>query len=83
MNTRTLVIVLVVLILIPVILEQTDVSFSEFFKNPKKAFPIFFNNVLSFYAELFDKTIGNWVSSFFNNLFEQNIKNKKIEIELK
>jgi len=86
MNIRTIVIVLVVLILIPIILEQVETPISDFFKNPKKAFPTFINNVWSFYKDLLGNgfnQLGKWFTSYIGNIIDEKIGGKKIEIQLK
>lgn len=86
MNIRTIVIVLVVLILIPLILEKIEVPLSEFFKNPKEAFPTFINNVWSFYKDLIGKgfnLLGKWIYSSLGNVIKEQLKGKNIEIQLK
>ncbi len=79
MSIRTLVIILIVLILIPVIMERVKVSFSDFFTHPKDAFPTLIKSIWDFYRNL----IGNWMGGWINNLIEEKIKGKKIEIQLK
>lgn len=74
------------MILIPIILEKIDVPLSQFFTSPQKSFPKLFNNVWIFYKDLigngFD-LLGKWISSYFGNIVDENIKGKKIEIQLK
>ncbi len=79
MSIRTLVIILIILILIPIIMEKVKVSFSDFFTHPKDAFPTLLKSIWDFYRNF----IVNWVGNTINNIIEEKIKGKKIEIELK
>jgi len=79
MSIRTTIIILIVLILIPIIMERVEVSFFDLFKNPKEAFPKAVQGVWTFYKNL----VSNWIGGWINNIIEEKIKGKKIEIELK
>ena len=75
MSIRTLLIILIILMLIPLIMERIEVSVGDFFSNPKDAFLTFFKNVWDFYTS----TLSDWIG----NIIEEKIKGTKIEIELK
>lgn len=79
MNVKTLAIIIVILILIPIIMERVEFSFSDLLSNPKDSCLKFLQDVFDFYKN----SIGNWISGVINNIIEEKIKGKKIEIELK
>jgi len=86
MNIRTIVIVLVVLILVPVVFEKTETPLSDFLKHPQEAFPTFINNVWGFYQDLIGKgftLLKEWIISYVGNVIDEKLKGKKIEIQLK
>ncbi len=79
MSIRNIVIILIILILIPIIMERVEFSFSALFSNPKDTIIKCCLDVFNFYKN----SIGNWVGNWIQNIIDEKIKGKKIEIEIK